>query len=223
MKNKYFLMINVALFAIFSIVLFTCNSIFTNSFWIPYVFLIVAFITSTGITSYDLVMEKQRLSKDFIKQLVATVYVSVVGLVNIIYLIVKTESLAWLIIPNALIILFFVVAVLVAHYFKGFVKEQEVELKDSHKFKNTILLLVEDAYMKESNTELKQELFNLKNLVKALTPSTDTSLEGLENEIESNCLKLVSVPSEEKTNVLVDINALIKKRDLLIKENRKNV
>lgn len=223
MKNKYFLIINLALFTVFSIILFTCNKVFTNSFWIPYMFLLVAFMVCVGITSYDLAMEKQRLSKDFIKQLISTIYLGVVCVMEIFYLIFKTENLSWLIIPNVIVILLFVASILIAQNYKSFIKTQEIQLKQSDNFKKNILPLVEDAFLKETNEEIRKELFNLKNVVKSIMPNADNSFEKIENEIENRCLQLTSLGYEEKVKTLNEINSLIRRRDLLIKGDRKDV
>ena len=218
MKNILFFIITICAFAIFSIITFVTTSVYGISFWLPYgwyAFVYASLCTYVGI---DILFKKVRLSTNFLKYITFLGYAVLQTIVTILYLVIRTENITLLIIPNAIICLLFVIIVCTFTFYKVSNQKQEKQTKEAREFAGDIAQTLEQIYIKEKNPDFKEKILSLKNQAQFMTPCKDNSLKNLEKEILKNCLRLENVFDDSKQQLIDEISAQISQRNSIAKK-----
>ena len=214
MKNKVLgYVVLGTLFALLSLVVFLIPTIKTATFWVTYIFTIIAFVAQIGI--WKIAFEKENtLKSKFLG--IPIIHVGIVYLaIQIIALLVFTGFSAmpfWI----TIIVCVFILGTSVILMISGEIAKDEIE-KTEEKVKKKVLYIkelqveVKLIAEKESDDNIKAELLKLAEKIRFSDPMSNEKLVDLETKIFDKVEELKM--SSNKQQIIIEINSLLDERN----------
>lgn len=214
MKNKVLgYAVLGTLFVLLSLIVFFIPTIKTATFWIAYIFTIIAFTAQVGI--WKIAFEKDNtLKSKFLG--IPIIHVGVVYLIiQILALLVFT---GFSVIPFwiTIIVCIFILGISMVLMISGEIAKDEIE-KTEEKVKKKVLYIkelqveVELIAEKESDENIKAELLKLAEKIRFSDPMSNEKLIDLEMKIFDKVEELKR--DSNKQQIIIDINSILDERN----------
>lgn len=215
-NNKFLYIILGILFIIVSLSAFVLPTLKTPSFWISYVFSIIAFVIQfivlKNFTSntdnlkdkfYDVPVIRKSITY-FIIQLIAF----------LIFTFVPTISTWISLLVSVLILGVSAMSIVATLAGKNEIQNVEKKVQKKTEFIKKLLVEIELLILKEDNESVKNNLIKLEGKVRFSDPIGNDELEGLESEIMNKVSILKNGEAENKLELINDIELLLNERNL---------
>lgn len=228
-NKKNSLIIFIAILIVYNIIFFTLPSIKTGSFWVSYIFGMVAIVLNLGIIKFAWEKAKTIKSK-FMGVPILIVgyrYAAIQLISSAIFLLsciipnvsenLKTFKMPYYIplIINSIIFIVYLIFVIIVDAARDEINHVEDNIKEKVIYIKDLQLELEIVVEKYKNDKYKEALVSLIEQIRFSDPISDKSLSSLENEIKKKINRLKGIEDNE---LLLEINKI---EELLAERNKR--
>ena len=221
---KYYVIVWVVFIAIFNVIVFvTPNGIagvskFDDSFWVGYIFIMLAFVIQLGIAWYSL---KDDITKTFYRMpLLPISYVLL-----IVMLIVGTLCMlipnfpVWLgIILCLLVLAFSIVSMVQAQTASSVITDIDTKIKNKTFFIKSLTIDIDSLLARAASHEMSEELKKVYEVVRYSDPMSNDALSGIESTITIKVSELSEYAGKDDNE---EVKRLVKEIIILLDDRNK--
>lgn len=204
-------------FILFNVIAFAIPTVKTGTFWVAYIFSIIAFASQIGIWKIALSKDDTLKSKflGFPIVHIGIVYLIVQVIVFAIFMAVPTLPVWSAIVVCALVLGISAICMISAEAGRGEIERVETKVKQKVFYIKSLQVDVELLASNESDSTIKTELQKLAEKIRFSDPMSLPELEAIEKEIagKTNALKTAT----DKLSVIAEIDTLLTERNAKIK------
>lgn len=226
-NKKNSLIIFIAILIVYNIIFFTLPSIKTGSFWVSYIFGMVAIVLNLGIIKFAWEKAKTIKSK-FMGVPILIVgyrYAAIQLILSSIFLILNiipavSENLKEFKIPyyipliiDSIIFIICIISVLIVDVARDEINRVEENIKEKVFYIKDLQVEVELLADHCEDNDSKVALLSLAEKIRYSDPMTDESLSDLEAQIKQDVEKLVVLNKESILQQILEIEKLISQRN----------
>ena len=208
-NNKLGYAILGVVFVLFNVIAFAIPAIKTGTFWVTYVFSVIAFVSQIGVWKIALGKEDTLKSKflGFPVVHIGIVYLIVQIAVFAVFMAVPTLPVWSAIVVCALVLGISAICMISAGAGRGEIERVETKVKQKVFYIKSLQVDVELLVKIESDGVVKTELLKLAEKIRFSDPMSCPELEMLEKEIadKTNLLKSAA----DKLTVIADIDSKV--------------
>lgn len=205
------------IFVLFNVIVFAIPTVKTGTFWVAYVFSVVAFASQIGIWKVALGKEETLKSKflGFPVVHIGIVYLIVQTVVFAVFMAVPTLPVWSVIVVCALVLGISAICMISAEAGRGEIERIETKVKQKVFYIKSLQVDVELLAKNEADNAVKAELEELAEKIRFSDPMSLPEMEAIEKEISDkiNTLKTTA----DKLTVIAEIDALLAERNAKIK------
>ncbi len=217
MKSKNPYIVIAILFILFNVIAFAIPTAKTSSFWIGYVFTVIAFAVQ-AYAWYVSIGKKRKLKSKLLGS--SVVYISVVYLVIqmiafFVFMFVQKAPVWTAVLVCALIMGIFLICMISADTGADMVTAVEKKVAVKRQYIKDLLIEAEMLAETESDPEIKSMLIGLAKKIRLSDPMSDDSLSPLEAELSERLAEIKT--SSSKAEVIKEAEMLLLKRNKKVK------
>lgn len=204
-------------FILFNVIAFAIPTVKTGTFWVAYIFSVIAFVSQVGIWKIALSKEDTLKSKflGFSIVHIGIVYLIVQVIVFAVFMAVPTLPVWSTVVVCALVLGVSAICMISAEAGRSEIDRVETKVKQKVFYIKSLQVDVELLASNESDSTVKAELQKLAEKIRFSDPMSLPELEAIEKEIagKTNALKTAT----DKLSVIAEIDTLLTERNAKIK------
>ena len=217
MKNKVSYITIGILFVVFNVIAFVIPTDKTASFWIAYVFSVIAFAVQALVWWVSIGKKRDLKSKLLGSSIayISTVYLIVQVIAFAVFMFVSSAPTWCAVLICTLILGISAVCMITANAGTKIITATENKVAVKRQFIKDLQIEVEMLAENETDSDIKQKLNELAKKIRLSDPMSDDSLSDFEDEIRSKVTDFES--SSSKLNRIKEIETLLLKRNKKVK------
>jgi hypothetical protein len=220
-KRLMFMLIYVISFAIYAVIVFMMNQIYSSVFWVSFAFMVVAFVSQFFIS--NLLTKRNDIEAIFfgIPLLSISIFYFFAELVvSILMMIFQMIGLPIALAIQGILLGIFVIVAIMATLTRDTVQKIDQNIKEQVLFIRTLTVDVESIAMKCSDPALKKEISDLAEALRYSDPITNPAVAATEQKIIQGISRLDGLCSAGDTQ---NASNLIKEISILLAERNKKL
>ena len=206
--------------AMFNVVAFILPSTRGGAFWSGYIFTTIALLLQMLFT-FIAFGKADNIKKTFFGLPVAELgitYLIIQAIWGLACLFITQIPSSFAIVVSTILLAFYSVAIIVAVIGRDYVSEVDTKIKIKTFFTKSMLVDIETLIAKTENTEIKEELVKLADIVKYSDPMSSEALQNVEGRISD---KYNTLENAVEINNADEVATICKSLDVLFVERSK--